>query len=675
MIPMQGPAVVGEIPHVAPAHQARRELVKRLGEMRPGATVVRAVTGMRGVGKTELAAAYARSRIDECWRLVAWVNAETPHDVLSGLAKVATAVGLQNPGADLEGLGDAVRHWLETDGERCLVVFDDAANIDHLARFLPSGGHCQIIITSNQLATHTLGEPIAVGVFTKQEALAFLNERTGRPVNARAEELADELGLLPLALAQAAAVIGAQHLNYSTYLARLRSTPLRDSLKRTTGQPYARGVAEAIVLALTMVADEDRTGLCGALMNMIVLLPTAGVPRALLHSAGQEGLLPFPGSDTATGPESIDEALGLLANASLLTFSMDDSTVAAHPLTMRVVRERQAQDGSVAGFGAGIAQLLVAVTRSLIEPWQNRSVARDTIQQVMALHQHLAPHLSEREATLTETMLRLRIWALRCLIKLGDSPAQAIEYGELLTTDAEQILGTSHPDTLKARNDLGEAYREFRQLDNAIKLLERTLADRERILGESHPDILETRNNLALAYRDTGRLNEAIPLLERTLADRRRILGVSHRDTLTVCNNLASAYQDAGRLDEATALFESTHAVCEQVLGESDPDTLGSRNNLALAYRDAGRIDEAILLLERTLAGCARILGESHPHTLKTRNNLAEAYREVGRIDEAILFFERALTEQERILGIAHPDTQKTRNNLTNARRDAGQPT
>ncbi len=670
MIVVPGCAIVGDVPRRVPSYQARKDLMIRLGEDGPGTAVVRTVTGMRGVGKTQLAAAYARSRIEERWRLVAWVNAENPPTALNGIAKIAAAAGLDNSRADLESMGEAVRHWLEADGERRLVIFDNVTDTDFLARFLPSTGQCQVIITSNQLETLEFGEAIAVGVFTRQEALSFLNQRTGRRIDTKAEELAEELGFLPLALAQAAAVIDAQHLDYQTYLTRLRGMPVQTLLGRASGQPYAHGVAEAIVLALTMVADKDRTGLCGGLMNMIALLSTDGVTRALLYFAGQKGLFEFTGADT--GPGKIDEALGILAGASLLTFSMDDSTVTAHRLTMRVARERQAQDGNLAGFGTKIAQLLGEVTQSLAEPWQERPIAQDAIQQITALHKHLAPHLGQDEATLAETLLRLRAWALWCLVELGDNPAQAIELGQHLITEAEQILGSSHPATLKSRNDLGEAYREFRRLDEAIQVLERTLADRERILGESHPDTLESRNNLALAYRDAGRLDEAVPLFERTLADRERILGESHPDTLESRNNLASAYQDAGRLDEATALFERTLAECEQVLGESHPDTLGSRNNLALIYRDAHRIDEAVPLFERTLAECEQVLGESHPNTLRTRNNLAETYRDACRIDEAVPLFERTLAERERVLGSAHPDTEKTRQDLRRAYQGAG---
>ena len=274
-------------------------------------------------------------------------------------------------------------------------------------------------------------------------------------------------------------MIAAQHLDYPAYLARLRSVPVQDSLKRTPGDPYPHGVAEAIVLALDAVADGDQTGLCLGLINTVALLSTAGVSRALLYAAGQQGLLRHPATETAAGPQRIDEALGRLVSASLLTFSVDDATVAAHRLTMRVAVERQAQDASLAGLGAGLAGLLSAVTQSLAEPWQNQAAARDAIQQIMALHEHLAPYLGEQDAALTETLLDLRGWAIWCLLRLGDSFAQAIEYGQDLAADREHVLGKTHPGTLTSRNNLAYAYQAAGRVDDAEGLRNRTDPDHD----------------------------------------------------------------------------------------------------------------------------------------------------------------------------------------------------
>ena len=215
-----------------------------------------------------------------------------------------------------------------------------------------------------------------------------------------------------------------------------------------------------------------------------------GCPGRCCTPPGSRACSPRPARVRPLGRKRIDQALGRLASASLLTFSVDGASVAAHRLTMRVATERQARDGTLAGLGAGIAELLEAVTGALPEPWQNRPAARDAIAQIMALHEHLAPYLGGHDAALTGTLLRLRGWAIWCLDELGDSFTQAIQYGQDLLADSERVLGETHPDTLTSRSNLAGAYQAAGRLAEAIPLLERTLADRERVLGETHPDTL-----------------------------------------------------------------------------------------------------------------------------------------------------------------------------------------
>jgi len=353
----RGPVLVGDVPQQPPGFQPRAELLAALDDSGPGVVVVRAVTGMRGVGKTQLAAAYARAKLAAGWRLVAWVNAEDAASLAAGLAAVAEAADLAGQGPDP---GRVVRHWLETDGDRRLIVFDNATDADVLRPFVPAGGAARVLITSNRRAVTNLGTSVGVEVFSEREALAFLADRIGPADPAGAAAVAGELGYLPLALAQAAAVIAGQHLRYGTYLERLRALPIAEYLTRDAGQPYPHGVAQAVLLSLNAVQAGDQGGMGAGVMEMMAVLSAAGVRRELLYEAGQAGVLAGGEHRVAVAADVVDGALGRLAEASLLTFSLDHEAVIAHRLVLRAVQDQLARQGRLATVCGDAATVLGA---------------------------------------------------------------------------------------------------------------------------------------------------------------------------------------------------------------------------------------------------------------------------------------------------------------------------
>ncbi|WP_394296648.1 tetratricopeptide repeat protein [Nocardiopsis halotolerans] len=191
-------------------------------------------------------------------------------------------------------------------------------------------------------------------------------------------------------------------------------------------------------------------------------------------------------------------------------------------------------------------------------------------------------------------------------------------------------LGTEHPDTITARNNLATKYAQMGRRQAAVQQFELTLAEAVAVFGEEHPRTEIIRENLAWAYEDAGRPADAAGQWEMLLRERERQFGSSDEDTVEARMRLAVCYRRSGRLDAAVAHYERA---IEDVASTQRREEL--RLGLSAAQSMSGRYEDAIAQLRMVLAGRRRRLGKGHLDTLTVHHRLGRAYTQAGRPDDA----------------------------------------
>ncbi|KAF8529605.1 hypothetical protein BU17DRAFT_60387 [Hysterangium stoloniferum] len=187
----------------------------------------------------------------------------------------------------------------------------------------------------------------------------------------------------------------------------------------------------------------------------------------------------------------------------------------------------------------------------------------------------------------------------------------AITYHQLgRWTDGEQLQVQVLEVT---RANLAVTYHQLGRWTDAEQLEVQVLEAREQILGTEHPDPLRARASLAGTYSQLGKWTDAEQLQVQVLEAREWILGTEHPNTLTARANMAATYHQLGRWTGAEQLEVQLLEASEQILGTEHPDTLTARANLAVTYCQLGRWTDAEQLEVLVLEPSEQILGTEHP--------------------------------------------------------------
>ncbi|WP_253860468.1 FxSxx-COOH system tetratricopeptide repeat protein [Microcystis aeruginosa] len=619
------------------------------------------LTGMGGIGKTELARQFGWQQWREktypggiCWLNVAESDGGFIGTSILDFARVHLKLTLPDEGELDVKIRYCWQNWL---AGNVLIIFDDVRDYQQIRDYLPpqEDKRFQVLITTRKEYLSATIATFRVEVLKEKDALDLLrsyleDNRIDTQIEA-AKLLCQDLGYLPLGLELVARLlVRRQDWKISKIRQKLAENGLDEPIlaknPKFHGEMTAeRGLKAAFNLSWEELHSEPEAQILALYLSLFALAP---FPKGMILDL-------FPDEDGDTVEEWLTDSLVHLS----LVQDNRDGWYEIHPLLRRYFRDKL--EASPHAEPAKRRYCGIMSKKSAEMP-QNPTV--EIVEEFKPFLLHLQASVGEYPQYIADEDL---VWSYTGLARYYNGQglyAIAEPYCQDCLTATRTHLGDNHPYVAQSLNNLAYLYDSQGRYTEAEPLYLEALDLRKRLLGDNHPDVATSLNNLAALYRSQGRYEEAEPLYLEALDLRKRLLGDNHPDVALSLNNLALLYESQGRYTEAEPLYLEALDLRKRLLGDNHPYVANSLNNLAHLYQSQGRYTEAEPLLVEALDLRKRLLGDNHPDVALSLNNLALLYYSQGRYTEAEPLYLEALDLRKQLLGDNHPDVAQSLNNL-----------
>ena len=707
-------AAPGPLPHNAymPLHRnvtftGRQNELRRLAELLLPSQEVElnlpkgvVISGMWGMGKSQLAAEYAYRYGRYYPGGVFWISFANPENVAEEIASIGGKAGLDLFSSDdifslQEKIDYISRVWQEPTPR--LLIFDNCEDERLAADWLPVTGGCRVIVTSCY-ANWSKALPLTIlslEVLERQESIELLQKLKESIREEDANLVAETLGDLPLALHLAGSFLSIyQSLSPHIYLQQLekqgllRHQSLQGKHTRYSPTQHQLSVDKTFATGLSKLDLEDRLGWIAyhLLAHAACLSPNDPIPVTLIYDSVARQ------KEIVASPKTFADSLQRLISLGFLN-RLPEAQVSMHQLLSMFMLNRL-DSNSLAEIEQAIdATLLETVEKhrkthgylvrlpfstSHLRVSTDRALARmDGIATELA--SLLSAHFNDI-ANLSEARTYLHAAQELTRALFGESSLQMAStgssLGNLLMTmgqyeEAEPYflqalnirlreLGEFHFDTANSLNQMGHVRSKLGPYESSVPYFERALAVREALLGMEHPLTTGTLNNLGAVYNFMGNKPKARAYFEQVLAIRERVLGPEHLQTATVLNNLGDLLARTGNEETGQTYLRRSVTIRERHLGIEHPLTLSSKTNFGESLSRLGQFDKAQKQLNDALSASLKKLGERHPLTARIINTLGVLYTRMARFEEAEGQLQHALQIRKAVRGEIHTDTAYT---------------
>jgi tetratricopeptide (TPR) repeat protein len=588
-----------------------------------------AIHGLGGVGKTQIASEYAYRHATE-YDLVWWVRSEEPATLASDYATLAQELNLRESNAqDQTVIVEAVRRWLEHHS-RWLLVFDNAQTHQDLDRYLPQASMGHVIVTSRNPNWLSIGSPLPVTLLERAASVDFLLKRTGRTGQHNqdvADELAEELGDLPLALEQAGAYIEEEGISFSDYLELLMIR--RQGLLQAVAPPRDYPDTVATTWDVSFHEVQEQSPAAADLLYLCAFLAPDDIPLEIFQDEVKH--LPERLARAVKDPLAFNTVKGTLRRYSLVNIDPERNTLTIHRLVQAVTRDRLPQSRKRAWKQTAMALIDSAFpdNSSDVATWSKCTRlllhALITVQHVESIK--VASPLVAKLLNKVNIYLRGRaqLMAAKAALERVLAIDDAIHGSEHSRVEASQLYltteGKEPADILKARTIL----------EAKLTRLEEELKRDQITYGPEHPKVAVALNNVGLMQRTLGNFTRAQEYYEKAQASFEKALGVdvtvfgSQYPAIAIdLNNLGFTLRQMGDFTGAQEALERALSIDEATYGPNHLKVGIRAYNLYLVLEDQKKSEEAQVQRERARRILQEALNEEHNDIEEIRELLKE---------------------------------------------------
>ena len=637
-----------------------------------------ALAGMGGVGKTALAAQYARKYEEEYGGIV-WLNAGEANLAGEVIRFFSEQLGLEIPPEKQQlTLKEQVAWcWGQYPHTKLpvLLICDDVTELGSLGEAIPNHGRFRVLITTrqNHLDPNSLQE-IVVEFLPPPEAFKLLQKLLGNQEQRVTQEpeaataILKLLGHLPLGIVLVGGyLVKDPELSLEEMVARLQEEKLATESLQTREILKANQLGVQAAFNLTWSRLTPHTQQLGKFLSLFSPQSIAWlvVVYAALEGEGELGW----------GEKELNEGRKELYQRNLLQrVKGARGYYQLHSLVRWFLQSQLKESGDMrAVLGRAFASALVAKARKMPQSATSHHIElfQDINPHVEELGRSLIKEVREKEreeinnpASLLEEEIPwvfvgvARFYEGKGLYQLAEA------WREQCLQICQILFPGDHPKVAGSLNNLALLYESQGRYEEAEPLFLHALEMTKRLFQGDHPQVATSLNNLAGIYESQGRYQEAEPLFLHALAMTKRLFQGDHPYVALSLNNLAEIYNSQGRYEEAEPLFLDALEMRKRLFQGDHPDVALSLNNLAGIYKSQGRYEEAEPFYVDALEMRKRLFQGDHPDVALSLNNLATIYKSQGRYQEAKPLYVDALNMFQRVLGANHPNTVVVRNNL-----------